>query len=81
MHTAYPAVYGQYPQVLQQPLTAVAPSQREGKFTVIKTKNQHNIPKTAIITKHLHHLHPKTMLNKTTKTHIILYIQSQFCVV
>lgn len=29
--TAYPAVYGQFPQAIPQPLAAVAPSQREGK--------------------------------------------------
>ncbi|XP_017789599.1 PREDICTED: CUGBP Elav-like family member 4 [Habropoda laboriosa] len=27
---AYPAVYGQYPQAIPQPMTAVAPTQREG---------------------------------------------------
>lgn len=31
-NAAYPAVYGQFPQVIQQPLAAVAPSQREGKL-------------------------------------------------
>lgn len=29
--TAYPAVYGQFPQAIPQPLAAVAPAQREGK--------------------------------------------------
>lgn len=29
--TAYPAVYGQFPQAIPQPLAAVAPTQREGK--------------------------------------------------
>lgn len=29
--TAYPAVYGQFPQAIPQPMTTVAPSQREGK--------------------------------------------------
>lgn len=32
LNTAYPAVYGQFPQVIPQPLATVAPSQREGKF-------------------------------------------------
>ncbi|KAK1137031.1 CUGBP Elav-like member 4 [Melipona bicolor] len=27
---AYPAVYGQFPQAIPQPMTAVAPTQREG---------------------------------------------------
>lgn len=31
-NAAYPAVYGQFPQAIPQPLAAVAPSQREGKF-------------------------------------------------
>lgn len=29
--TAYPAVYGQFPQAIPQPIAAVAPPQREGK--------------------------------------------------
>lgn len=29
--TAYPAVYGQFPQAIPQPIAAVAPAQREGK--------------------------------------------------
>lgn len=32
--TAYPAVYGQFPQAIPQPLAAVASSQREGKHYV-----------------------------------------------
>lgn len=32
LNAAYPAVYGQFPQAIPQPLAAVAPSQREGKF-------------------------------------------------
>lgn len=39
--TAYPAVYGQFPQALQPPLSAVAPTQREGKNYV----NERCIPK------------------------------------
>lgn len=31
-NAAYPAVYGQFPQAIPQPLAAVAPSQREGKL-------------------------------------------------
>lgn len=29
--TAYPAVYGQFPQAIPQPMATVAPTQREGK--------------------------------------------------
>lgn len=29
---AYPAVYSQFPQAIPQPMTAVAPTQREGKY-------------------------------------------------
>lgn len=29
--TAYPAVYGQFPQAIPQPIAAVAPAPREGK--------------------------------------------------
>lgn len=28
---AYPTVYGQFPQAIPQPMSAVAPAQREGK--------------------------------------------------
>lgn len=37
LNAAYPAVYGQFPQVIPQPLAAVAPSQREGKFHITTT--------------------------------------------
>ena len=30
--TAYPAVYGQFPQAIPQPMASVAASQREGKY-------------------------------------------------
>lgn len=33
--TAYPAVYGQFPQAIPQPIAAVAPAQREGKHCLI----------------------------------------------
>lgn len=29
---AYPTVYGQFSQAIPQPMTAVAPTQREGKY-------------------------------------------------
>lgn len=32
---AYPAVYGQFPQAIPQPMTAVAPTQREGKYETL----------------------------------------------
>lgn len=32
---AYPAVYGQFPQAIPQPMTAVAPTQREGKYNTL----------------------------------------------
>lgn len=32
---AYPAVYGQFPQAIPQPMTAVAPTQREGKYKTL----------------------------------------------
>lgn len=42
---AYPAVYGQFPQAIPQPMAAVAPQQREGKSNIdqmrIKKKHQH----------------------------------------
>lgn len=43
-NAAYPAVYGQFPQAIPQPLAAVAPSQREGKSTTFKlfTKKKKN---------------------------------------
>lgn len=31
MSAAYPAVYGQFPQAIPQPMSAVPPAQREGK--------------------------------------------------
>lgn len=31
LSSAYPAVYGQFPQAIPQPMSAVAPAQREGK--------------------------------------------------
>lgn len=31
LSAAYPAVYGQFPQAIPQPMSAVAPAQREGK--------------------------------------------------
>lgn len=34
--TAYPAVYGQFPQAIPQPMAAVAPAQREGKIHVME---------------------------------------------
>lgn len=34
--TAYPAVYGQFPQAIPQPIAAV-PAQREGKKKTLKT--------------------------------------------
>lgn len=40
--TAYPAVYGQFPQALPQPLAAVAPSQREGKNLKPGTISSHD---------------------------------------
>lgn len=43
--TAYPAVYGQFPQAIPQPMTAVAPTQREGKeivFYELKKKKKVN---------------------------------------
>lgn len=39
--TAYPAVYGQFPQAIPQPTIAtVAPAQREGKLQVSRKINQ-----------------------------------------
>lgn len=35
--TAYPAVYGQFPQAIPQPIAAV-PAQREGKRSTYKKK-------------------------------------------
>lgn len=32
LSAAYPAVYGQFPQAIPQPMSAVAPAQREGKI-------------------------------------------------
>lgn len=34
---AYPAVYGQFPQAIPQPMTAVAPTQREGKYNTLSS--------------------------------------------
>lgn len=31
LSAAYPAVYGQFPQAIPQPMSAVPPTQREGK--------------------------------------------------
>lgn len=39
-NAAYPAVYGQFPQAIPPPLAAVAPSQREGKFSQKKQTNK-----------------------------------------
>lgn len=36
--TAYPAVYGQYPQAIPQPIAAIPTSQREGKTQITKKK-------------------------------------------
>lgn len=33
--TAYPAVYGQFPQAIAQPMAGVAASQREGKYLTL----------------------------------------------
>lgn len=41
-NAAYPAVYGQFPQAIPQPLAAVAPSQREGKSTTFKLFKKNN---------------------------------------
>lgn len=38
--TAYPAVYGQFPQAIAQPIAAVAPAQREGKNDKQKKKKK-----------------------------------------
>lgn len=39
LSAAYPAVYGQFPQAIPQPMSAVAPAQREGKTLICsKTK-------------------------------------------
>lgn len=36
--TAYPAVYGQFPQAIPQPIAAAIPTtQREGKFQTSRT--------------------------------------------
>lgn len=32
---AYPTVYSQFPQAIPQPMTAVAPTQREGKYNTL----------------------------------------------
>lgn len=37
LSSAYPAVYGQFPQAIPQPMSAVAPAQREGKDHPQKT--------------------------------------------
>lgn len=37
---AYPAVYGQFPQAIAQPMTAVPPTQREGKWTFFERQNK-----------------------------------------
>lgn len=34
LSAAYPAVYGQFPQAIPQPMSAVAPAQREGKALI-----------------------------------------------
>lgn len=34
---AYPAVYSQFPQAIPQPMTAVAPTQREGKYNTLSS--------------------------------------------
>lgn len=39
LSAAYPAVYGQFPQAIPQPISAVAPAQREGK----NKKAQHTL--------------------------------------
>lgn len=38
LSAAYPAVYGQFPQAIPQPMSAVAPAQREGKAHPKKKK-------------------------------------------
>lgn len=53
LNAAYPAVYGQFPQVIPQPLAAVAPSQREGKFH-IKSNAQNKIGQTSNSQTHRH---------------------------
>lgn len=47
LNAAYPAVYGQFPQAIPQPLAAVAPSQREGKFQNHKTKQKKKHERTS----------------------------------
>lgn len=42
--TAYPAVYGQYPQAMSQPIAAIPSSQREGK-TKITTSHKKTLKK------------------------------------
>lgn len=46
LSAAYPAVYGQFPQAIPQPMSAVAPTQREGKApsnTVIRIALSFNV--------------------------------------
>lgn len=46
--TAYPAVYGQFPQAIPQQIAAV-PAQREGKRSPSLKKNTHSYTYTQIL--------------------------------
>ena len=43
--TAYPAVYGQYPQAIPQPIAAIPTSQREGKTQITTSHTKKNTQK------------------------------------
>lgn len=40
--TAYPAVYGQYPQAIPQPIAAIPTSQREGKSQITTSHTKYS---------------------------------------
>lgn len=62
--TAYPAVYGQFPQAIPQPIAAVAPPQREGKNKIWYSKY--------VISSQI--IFPKRATNHKTLKKFIFYI-------
>lgn len=48
--TAYPAVYGQFPQAIPQPIAAIPTGQREGKINNKSLKNESQMKKLKCLT-------------------------------
>lgn len=68
LSSAYPAVYGQFPQAIPQPMSAVAPAQREGKD---------HYPRPSL------HIHTNIKLNSISSSSLLLHwmfnVQCVFC--